>query len=529
MTIDSSLRTPSKYGFVLVSDVTSEPDDGPELTGSGLLAEKNRRLGRLDDLRARGIEPYPYRFDRTHTLSEVRATWGTLEAGTETEHQVSIAGRIMLLREQGKLIFATVRDRAGEVQLFISKAVVGDEAFADISTLDLGDWVGVSGTIMTTRKGELSVKVANLSLLSKAVRPLPNKWKGLTDTDTRFRQRYTDLIVNEEARRAFEVRHAVISSFRRTLAGKDFIEVETPVLHVEAGGAHARPFVTHHNSLDMQLYLRIALELHLKRLIVGGMERVYEIGRVFRNEGISTRHNPEFTMMELYQAFGDYSEVMAIAEELIVQAARDAIGTTVVDIADTEGRLHTVDLAEPWRRARMIDLVEEKTGVAVHPSHPVERLQKVADDHGVRYDKRWGPGKLIEDIFEATAESSLVRPTFVTGHPVEISPLARTDRNDPFLTERFELFVGARELANGYSELNDPVEQRARFEEEQAAKEAGDAERGTVDEDYLRALEFGLPPTGGLGIGMDRVAMLLAGVHSIKEVILFPTLRPEVF
>ena len=299
MTIDSSLRTPSKYGFVLVSDVTSEPDDGPELTGSGLLAEKNRRLGRLDDLRARGIEPYPYRFDRTHTLGEVRAAWGTLEAGTETEHQVSIAGRIMLLREQGKLIFATVRDRAGEVQLFISKAVVGDEAFADISTLDLGDWVGVSGTIMTTRKGELSVKVADLSLLSKAVRPLPNKWKGLTDTDTRFRQRYTDLIVNEEARRAFEVRHAVISSFRRTLAGKDFIEVETPVLHVEAGGAHARPFVTHHNSLDMQLYLRIALELHLKRLIVGGMERVYEIGRVFRNEGISTRHNPEFTMTSL--------------------------------------------------------------------------------------------------------------------------------------------------------------------------------------------------------------------------------------
>ena len=529
VTIDSSVSVASKYGFTIVSDETSETDDTPELTGSGLLAEKNRRLARLDDLRNRGIEPYPYRFDRTHTLGEIRAEWGSLEAGTETENRVVIAGRIMLMREQGKLIFATVRDRAGEVQLFISKAVVGDEAFADISTLDLGDWVGVSGTIMTTRKGELSVKVAELSLLSKAVRPLPNKWKGLTDTDTRFRQRYTDLIVNEEARRAFEVRHAVISSFRRTLAGKGFIEVETPVLHVEAGGAHARPFVTHHNSLDMQLNLRIALELHLKRLIVGGMERVYEIGRVFRNEGISTRHNPEFTMMELYQAFGDYSEVMAIAEELIVQAARDAIGTTVVDIADTEGNLHTVDLAEPWRRARMIDLVEEKTGVAVHPSQPIDQLRKVADDNGVRYDKHWGPGKLIEEIFEATAESSLVRPTFVTGHPVEISPLARTDRNDPFLTERFELFVGARELANGYSELNDPVEQRARFEEEQAAKEAGDAERGTVDEDYLRALEFGLPPTGGLGIGMDRVAMLLAGVSSIKEVILFPTLRPEVF
>jgi lysyl-tRNA synthetase class 2 len=529
VTIDSSDHLETNYRFVSVSDDTTEPSESTEASGSGLAVEKGRRLARLDDLRARGIEPYPYRFDRTHTLGEVRSTWGQLEAGTETENRVAIAGRVMLLREQGKLVFATVRDRDGEVQLFVSKAVVGDESFADIGALDLGDWVGVDGTIMTTRKGELSVKVERLQLLSKAVRPLPDKWRGLTDTDTRFRQRYTDLIVNDEARRAFEVRHAVISSFRRTLAGKGFIEVETPVLHVEAGGAHARPFVTHHNSLDMQLYLRIALELHLKRLIVGGMERVYEIGRVFRNEGISTRHNPEFTMMELYQAFGDYSEVMAIAEELIVQAARDSIGTTIVNIPDTEGNLHEVDLAEPWRRARMIDLIEEKTGVAVHPSHSIEHLRKVADDNGARHDKHWGPGKLIEEIFESVAESSLVRPTFVTGHPVEISPLARTDRNDPFLTERFELFVGARELANGYSELNDPIEQRARFEEEQAAKEAGDAERGTVDEDYLRALEFGLPPTGGLGIGMDRVAMLLAGVSSIKEVILFPTLRPEVF
>jgi len=371
--------------------------------------------------------------------------------------------------------------------------------------------------------------VSSLELLAKAVRPMTDKWRGLTDVDTRFRQRYADLIVNDEARRAFEVRHAVISSFRRSLAARGFIEVETPVLHVEAGGAHARPFVTHHNALDMQLFLRIALELHLKRLIVGGMERVYEIGRVFRNEGISTRHNPEFTMMELYQAFADYSEVMAITEELIVQAARDAIGTTVVEILDAKGEPHTVDLAEPWRRARMIDLVAEKIGVGVHPSQPVEELRALAEKHGVRCEARWGSGKIIEELFEATAESDLVRPTFVTGHPVEISPLARADRNDPFLTERFELFVGTRELANGYSELNDPVEQRLRFEEEQAAKDAGDAERGTVDEDYLRALEYGMPPTGGLGIGMDRVAMLLAGVTSIKEVILFPTLRPETF
>jgi lysyl-tRNA synthetase class 2 len=352
---------------------------------------------------------------------------------------------------------------------------------------------------------------------------MPDKWHGLTDTDTRFRQRYADLIVNEEARRAFRIRHEIVASFRRTLQSEGFIEVETPVLHLESGGAHARPFITHHNALDMQLYLRIALELHLKRLIVGGMERVFEIGRIFRNEGISTRHNPEFTMMELYQAFADYSEMIDITERLIRQATIDATGTSVVTIGDDE-----VDLAQPWRRARMIDLTSEAIGVKVHPSMPVETLRALADKHGVGYEPSWGSGKIIEEIFEATAESSLVHPTFVTGHPVEISPLARADRNDPDLTERFELFVLGRELANGYTELNDPVEQRARFEDEHAAREAGNVEAGTVDEDYLRALEYGMPPTGGLGIGMDRVAMLIAGVHSIKEVILFPTLRPEV-
>lgn len=513
-----------------MSDLPEEsPDESLELSGSGLIAEKNRRLSTLDRMRARGVDPYPYRFDRTHTLSEIRETWGHLEPGAETDATVSIAGRVMLLREQGKLIFANVQDRSGEIQLFVSKAVIGDEGFDHLGDIDLGDWVGARGTVMTTRKGELSIKVDRLDLLAKTVRPLPDKWKGLTDTDTRFRQRYTDLIVNEEARRAFEIRHSIISSFRRTLADQGFIEVETPVLHVEAGGAHARPFVTHHNALDMQLFLRIALELHLKRLIVGGMERVYEIGRVFRNEGISTRHNPEFTMMELYQAFADYTEVMNLAEELIVSAARDAIGTTVVNIADADGVMHPVDLAEPWRRASMIELIAEHAGLDVHPSQSLESLRSQAQSVGLSCDAHWTAGKIIEELFEATAEKHLLRPTFVTGHPVEVSPLARTDRDDPHLTERFELFVGSRELANGYSELNDPVEQRLRFELEQAAKDAGDAERGTVDEDYLRALEFGLPPTGGLGIGMDRVAMLIAGTPSIKEVILFPTLRPEVF
>ena len=510
------------------TDSAANDDPTDQLSGSGLAAEKAKRLAKIDAARSAGTEPYPYRFDRSHTLEEIRAEHGSLEAGVETDVRVDVAGRVMLMRDSGKLIFATLRDRSGEVQLFVSKAVIGDDAFATVQDLDLGDWVGVSGTVMTTRKGELSVKVDHLQLLSKAIRPMPDKWHGLTDTDTRFRQRYADLIVNEEARRAFRVRHEIISSFRRTLHGRGFIEVETPVLHMEAGGAHARPFVTHHNTLDMQLYLRIALELHLKRLIVGGMERVFEIGRIFRNEGISTRHNPEFTMMELYQAFGDYREMIEITERLITQAAIDATGTSEVTIFGPDGVTETVDLAQPWRQARMVDLVRDAIGVEVHPSQPVEQLRALATEHGVSCAPRWGAGKIIEELFEATAEHLLIAPTFVTGHPVEISPLARTDRNDPFLTERFELFVGGRELANGYSELNDPVEQRIRFQDEQAAKDAGDTEATGVDEDYLRALEYGMPPTGGLGIGMDRVAMLLAGVHSIKEVILFPTLRPEV-
>ena len=499
--------------------------DSPENIESerGLVAERNRRLEQIDGMRRDGTNPYPYRFDRTHTLADIRSAHGGLEPGSETTVEVAVAGRVLLKRDQGKLIFATLRDRDDEIQLFVSKAVVGDNLFARIGELDLGDWVGVTGTVMTTRKGELSVKVTGFELLAKALRPLPDKWHGLTDTDTRYRQRYADLISNDDARRAFAVRHAIIASFRKTLAAKGFIEVETPVLHVEAGGAHARPFTTHHNALDMDLFLRIALELHLKRLIVGGMERVYEIGRVFRNEGISTRHNPEFTMMELYQAFGDYSDVMAITEELFAAAARDAIGTTVVDVNGL-----SVDLAQPFRRVRMVDLVREKTGVAVHPSQPVDELRALAAKHGVRTEPQWGSGKIIEEMFEALAEHELMAPTFVTGHPVEISPLARVDRNDPHLTERFELFVGGRELANGYSELNDPVEQRLRFEDEQRAKEAGNAEAGTVDEDYLRAMEYGMPPTGGLGIGMDRLTMLIANVPSIRDVILFPTLRPEV-
>jgi len=504
-------------------NTTNAVDDQPPHSTGGFAAERARRIGQLDTLRTAGINPYPYRFDRTDTLGTIRARHEHLEPGTETVDQVTVAGRIMLMRDQGKLIFCTIKDRSGDIQLFVSKAVVGNDAFDSINDFDLGDWVGVNGVVMTTRKGELSIKVASMQLLSKAVRPLPDKWHGLTDIDTRYRQRYADLIINAEARRTFEIRHATISSFRRTLHNRDYIEVETPVLHMEPGGANARPFVTHHNTLDMQLYLRVALELHLKRLIVGGMERVYEIGRVFRNEGISTRHNPEFTMMECYQAFADYTEVMTLTEELIVNAARDAIGTTMVSING-----ESFDLAQPWRRVRMIDLASEAIGISLHPSQSVDELRAIAAKHGVKTEARWGSGRIIEEIFADTAEATLIQPTFVTGHPVEISPLARVDRNDPHLTERFELFVGAREIANGYSELNDPIEQRKRFEEEERAREAGDFGAGSMDEDYLRALEYGMPPTAGLGVGIDRLVMLLSGAGSIKDVILFPTLRPEV-
>lgn len=508
------------------ADGEGGPDGTSESTatgGSGLEAERARRQQQVDDLRAAGVQPYPYRYDRTHSAAEVQALGADLEPGAETELELAVAGRIMLKRDTGKLVFASIADRGVNVQLFISKSVVGDDGFALAKQLDRGDWVGAAGTLMTTRTGEVSVKVRELQLLSKSIRPLPDKWHGLSDTDTRFRQRYVDLIVNERARRVFEIRHAVIASFRRTLAGRDFVEVETPILHVEVGGATARPFITHHNTLDMPLYLRIATELHLKRLIVGGLDRVFEIGRLFRNEGMDTTHNPEFTTMESYEAFGDATEAMALTEALLTNAAHDATGSTTVDVGGT-----AVDLAEPWPRVRMVDLVSDAVGETVHPSQPVAQLRALAERHGVRYEPAWGSGKLVEELFEGLCEAALVRPTFVTGHPVEVSPLARLDPHDPHLTDRFELFIGGTEYANGYSELNDPVDQRRRFEAEQAAKDAGDDERGSIDEDYLRALEYGLPPTAGLGVSIDRPVMLLAGVDSIREVILFPTLRPEV-
>ncbi len=484
--------------------------------------EYARRLGAVEAIRAAGGEPYPVRFDRDRTAASLHEEFGSLEPGTETGVAVRVAGRLLLIRRQGKLVFATLRDGTAAIQLFVSQAEVGEEGLAEFAGLDLGDWVGVEGEVMTTRRGELSVKVRTFLLLAKSLRPLPDKWHGLSDVDTRFRRRYVDLIVNEEARRVFQIRFAAISAIRRFLDGQGFIEVETPVLHPVPGGAAAKPFVTHHNALDMDLFLRIAPELYLKRLIVSGFERVYEIGRVFRNEGLSTRHNPEFTMLEAYQAFADYTEMMTLTEELVAHAAREATGSTTVELDGQE-----LDLAPPWPRRTLRELVAEHGGVDVHPDMPVAELQKICDTVGVTYDPKWGPGKLVLEIYEKTTEHAIVGPAFVLDYPREVSPLARPHRDDPALVERFEVIVAGRELANAFSELNDPVDQRHRFEDQAALAAGGDEEAQPVDEDYLLALEYGLPPCGGLGIGIDRLAMLLAGVPSIREVILFPHLRPQ--
>lgn len=484
--------------------------------------EHARRLAKLESLRAAGTDPYPVRFDRTHTAAEVHEHWGHLDAGTETDDEVRVAGRILLLRRQGKITFATLRDGTGEVQLFVARDEVGDAVHAAFDDLDLGDWVGASGRVMTTRKGELSVKIHDFVLLSKALRPLPEKWHGLADVDTRFRQRYVDLIANDDARRVFAIRFAVIATIRRLLVERGFVEVETPVLHVEAGGATAKPFETFHNALEMPLVLRIALELHLKRLLVGGLERVFEIGRVFRNEGLGTRHNTEFTMLECYQAFADYTDMMTLTEDLVAESARAATGGTVIE-ADS-GR---IDLTPPWPRRPMLELITEHAGVDVHPSMPVEELEAIADRLEIPREQGWGPGKLVMEIYEKTVEPNIVDPVFVTDYPREVSPLARAHRDDPTLVERFEVVVMGRELGNAFSELNDPVDQRERFEAQAKLAAAGDEEAHGVDEDYVRALEYGLPPCGGLGIGVDRLVMLIAGVSTIREVILFPHLRPE--
>ncbi|MET0557338.1 MAG: lysine--tRNA ligase [Solirubrobacterales bacterium] len=480
------------------------------------------RLEKLEQLRQRGVEPYPVRFDRDATAAELHERFPDLAAGAETGEVVHIAGRIMGERRHGGLDFADLQDETGTIQLLVAREEVGGEQLHDFSDLDLGDWVGVGGTVVASRHGELSVRVDKFELLAKSLRALPDIRHGLTDAEDRYRQRYLDLILDEPSRRTFAIRSTVIAATRRVLTERGFSEVETPVLLNQAGGAAAKPFITHHNALNIDMTLRIALELSLKRLIVGGMNRVFEIGRVFRNEGLDTRHNPEFTLLEAYQAFGDYHDMMELTEAIIATSCEEAIGTTVVKIAGRD-----VDLKPPYRRATMAELIEENAGVKMHPSMPVEEARKIADERGVEYLDAWGSGKIMAEVYDDSSESKLIEPTFVMDHPREVSPLARAHRDDPELTERFELVVAGRELANAYSELNDPVDQAERFRSEAKLQAGGDDEAEPVDDDYVKALEYGLPPTGGLGIGMDRLVMLIAEAEAIRDVILFPTLRPE--
>jgi len=461
----------------------------------------------------------PYQFHPSTTAASLAASHGHLEAGTETSETVTVAGRLMLRRGQGKLTFGQLQDATGRIQLFGPADVTPD--FELFTALGLGDWIGVTGEVMTTKKGELSIKVRDWQLLAKARRPFPDKFHGLSDVETRYRQRYVDLVVNPEANMALRNRSRAISLMRTYLEDLSFIEVETPLLQPLAGGALAKPFVTHHNALDMELFLRIAPELYLKRLVVGGLERVFEIGRVFRNEGISPRHNPEFTMVELYAAYWDYTDQMRLTEELCAFLATQITGSPVLSYNGRE-----LDLTPPWRRCTLTELAQEATGTDVSIDTPLDEIRALCHTHNVEVKAGYGPGKLLLELYEKLCEHTLWSPVFVCDYPKEVSPLARNHRSQPGMTERFEAIVAGRELCNGYSELQDPDEQRSRFED-QVRQSDYDDEAMAMDHDYLRALEFGLPPTGGLGIGVDRLVMLLTDTQSIRDVIFFPTMRPE--
>jgi lysyl-tRNA synthetase class 2 len=503
----------------------TQPDDLEDIPDDlGLAAHPMtaRRLEKLTELRASGGEPFAYRFDRSACAADLHAEHGDLEPGAETGVTVAVAGRILNVRSFGKLLFPVLLDGTGRIQLFVAKNVLGDEEFDRFAEVDSGDWVGAEGEIITTKKGELSVRVESWALLSKSLRPLPEKWHGLKDVERRFRQRYLDLIVNDEARHITLTRARIVSELRKQFTERGYIEVETPVLQTQAGGALARPFITHHNALDVDMYLRIATELHLKRLVVGGIERVFELGRVFRNEGVDKTHNPEFTTLEAYEAFADYGDIMELMEQVVGAVAEAATGSMVIAYGGK-----TVDLTPPYRRATMLSLLSEAVGESIGFDWSLEHLRELAQSKGVTPEAAWGSGKILAVLYERLVEPFLWDPVFVVDHPKETSPLAREHRDDPNLTERFELFAGGMELCNAFSELVDPLDQRERFEQQARAKAAGDEEAHPIDEDFVRALEYGMPPTGGLGIGVDRLVMLLTGQATIREVLLFPHLRPE--
>jgi len=499
------------------------------------------RLEKVTQLRQLGFNPYTYRWASTHHAAELQAKYADLPAGEEVEGEVAIAGRIMARRVFGKLAFFSLQDETGTIQLYLDKkkvqegmAEIDPDAFEHVKQLtDVGDILGAKGTIRRTEKGELSVNVSQYTILTKSLLPLPDKWHGLTDVEKRYRQRYVDLIVNPAARETFRRRALITAAIRRYLDRQGFIEIETPVLQAEAGGADARPFITYHNTLDISLYLRIATELHLKRLVVGGFEKVYELGRIFRNEGISTRHNPEFTSIEVYQAYGDYHDMMALTEALILEAAH-----AVLDALQIAYQGEAVNLTPPWRRATMAELVQEAIAIDFTPylgrdvsadelAELTQQLQAADVAIGKDVAGTLSPGRLLAAAFEQKVEETLVQPTFVIDYPIEISPLAKPHRSQPGLVERFELYIVGRETANGYSELTDPIDQRHRLEAQAARKAAGDLEAQGVDEDFLTALEYGLPPTMGMGMGIDRLVMLLTDSASIRDAIAFPLLKPE--
>ncbi len=474
------------------------------------------RREKLAALQEAGKDPFQItKYDVTHHSEEIKNNFEALE-----NQKVSIAGRMMSKRIMGKASFCHVQDLQGMIQSYVARDSIGEEAYADFKKYDIGDIVGIEGFVFKTKTGEVSIHAEKMTLLSKSLQILPEKWHGLTNTDIRYRQRYTDLIMNEDVKKTFVARSRIISSIRRYLDEQGFLEVETPMLVSNAGGAAARPFETHYNALDEDVKLRISLELYLKRLIVGGMERVYEIGRVFRNEGLDTRHNPEFTLMELYQAYTDYNGMMDLTENMYRHVAQEVCGTTLVPYGD-----EMIDLGKPFERITMIDAVKEYAGVDFDEIPDTETAKKIADEKGVHYEARHTKGDILNLFFEEFVEEHLIQPTFVTDHPVEISPLTKRKPDKPDYVERFELFITAREMCNAYSELNDPIDQRERFRAQEEAFAAGDEEANHTDEDFLNALEIGMPPTGGIGYGIDRLVMLLTNQPAIRDVILFPTMR----
>ncbi len=478
------------------------------------------RRAKLDELKSKGINPYPYSYDQKHFAASMLDKYKDIKEGEESKEEVSLAGRIMTKRGHGKAAFAHIQDASGRIQIYAKIDILGKDGFEAFEKLDIGDIIGVKGRVFRTKKGEITVKIWKFGLLSKSLHPLPEKWHGLQDKELRYRERYVDLMVNPDVGEVFKKRCRIISLIRRHLDEDGFLEVETPVLHTMPGGATARPFETYHNALDMDLYLRIALELHLKRLIVGGLERVYEIGRVFRNEGMSYKHNPEYTMLELYKAYADYEDIMRLTEQLIIKVIKEVNGSLKVEFKG-----EVIDFTPPWKRMTLTQALKEHGAVDIGVGE--KKLRDIAKKKGIEGAEEIGFGKVINLLYDKFVEPNLIQPIFITDHPVETTPLAKRKRDNPSLVERVEVIVGGIEIANAFSELNDPMDQRSRFAEQQKLRESGDQEAESMDEDFLRALEYGMPPTGGLGIGIDRLVMLLTNSQSIRDVIFFPHMRPE--